>query len=76
MAWVEIPAGQGVLVGDGGNQDNKFIENYIEQQVIQAPSVPAVGPVVAGEVPLPPPAFQPRPELVSVLRESGPGLTV
>ena len=76
MARVEIPAGRGVLVGEGGTQDNKFIQTYIEQQVIQAPSAAAAGPMVAGEVPQPPPAFQPRPELLAALRKSGPGVAV
>jgi hypothetical protein len=73
---VEIPSGQGVLVGESGTQDNKFIQTYIEQQVVQAPSASAVGPVVAGEVPQSPPAFQPRPELLMALRNSGPGVAI
>jgi tetratricopeptide (TPR) repeat protein len=75
-ARVEIPAGQGVQVGDGNIQDNKFIQTYVEQQVIQAPSGPVAGPVVAGEVPQQPPAFQMRPELLAALRDSGPGVVV
>ena len=76
VAQVEISDGQGVLVGEGGTQDNKFIQTYVEQQVIQAPSAPASGPVVAGEVPRPPLAFQPRAELLPVPLGNGPGLPV
>jgi tetratricopeptide (TPR) repeat protein len=73
---VEIPAGQGVLVGEGGTQDNKFIQTYIEQQVIQPPSAPAARPVVVGVVPQRAPAFQPRAELAGRLGQSGPSVTV
>ena len=73
----EIPTGQGVQVGDRNTQKNQFIQNYIEQQqVIQPPQAPTTGPVVAGEVPQPSPAFQPRPELLDALRESGPAVAV
>ena len=71
---VEVPAGQGVQVGDHDTQVNKFIETYIEKQVIQPPPAPAAGPVVAGEVPQRPPAFQPRAELLAALGASGPGV--
>src|SRR5580698_3525304 len=73
---VDIPSGQGVQVGEGGTQDNTFIQTYIGQQVIQPPSGPVSGPVVAGEVPLPPAAFQPREGLLAALRDSGPGVSV
>jgi len=73
---VEVSRGQGVLVGDGGTQHNTFIKTYIEQQVVQPPSGPVTGPVVAGEVPQPPPAFQPRADLLDALRDSGPGVPV
>jgi hypothetical protein len=53
---VEIPAGQGVQVGDHNTQRNEFnIENYI-QNLIQPPPAPVPGHVVAGDVPQPPPA--------------------
>ena len=76
MARVEIPAGQGVLVGESSTQDNKFIQTYVRQQVIQALPAPVAGPVVAGDVPQPPPACQPRAELLATLRDSGPGVAV
>ena len=75
VSRVEVPGGQGVQVGEG-TQDNTFIENYIAQQVIQPPEAAMAGPVVAGEVPQPPPAFQPRVDLLAALRESGPGVSV
>ena len=75
MTRVEVPGGQGVQVGEGA-QDNTFIENYIAQQVIQPPEAAMAGPVVAGEVPQQPPAFQPRADLLAALRESGPGVSV
>ena len=76
VTWVEIPSGQGVQVGDHGTQVNKFIKTYIERQVIQPRSAPVAGPVVAGDVPQSPIAFQPRAELLAALRESGPGVSV
>ena len=69
---VEIPAGQGIQVGDHSAQDNKYIRTYIEKQVIQPSRAPAAEPVVAGEVPQQPPAFQLRPELLA----SGPGVSL
>lgn len=72
---VEVPGGQGVQVGEG-TQDNTFIQNYIAQQVIQPPEVATAGPVVAGEVPQPPPAFQSRADLLAALRKIGPGVSV
>jgi hypothetical protein len=73
---VEVPGGQGVQVGQDGTQDNTFIQTYIGQQVIQPPSGPVTGPAVAGEVPQPPRAFQPRAGLLAALRESGAGVSV
>ena len=50
---VEIPGGQGVQVGDHGTQHNKYIQTYIETQVIQPSSAPPAGPVTGqpGSVP-------------------------
>jgi hypothetical protein len=73
---VEIPAGQGVQVGDHGTQVNKYIQTYIATQVIQQSPGPAADRVVAGEVPQPPPAFQPRADLLAALRAGGPGVSV
>lgn len=67
---------QGVQVGDHNVQRNQFIETYIAQQVVQQPAASAPGPVVAGQVPQLPPAFQPRTELLAALRQSGPGVPV
>jgi tetratricopeptide (TPR) repeat protein len=73
---VEIPAGQGVQVGDHNTQRNEYnIENYI-QNLIQPLPVPAPGQVVTGDVPQPPPAFQPRADLLAALRATGPGVLV
>ena len=73
---VEVPGGQGVLVGDHGTQDNKYIQTYIATQVIQQSPGPAAGQVVVGEMPQPPPAFQPRIDLLAALRSGGPGVSV
>ena len=76
---VGVPGGQGVLVGDHGTQDNKYIKHiqtYIATQVIQQSSGPAADQVVAGEVPQPSPAFQPRADSLAALRAGGPGVSV
>ena len=66
---VEILAGQGVQVGDHNTQHNAYnIEKYI-QNLIQPPPAPAPGHVVTGDVPQPPPAFQPRADLLAALRD-------
>ena len=73
---VEVPAGQGVQAGDHNIQRNEYnIENYI-QNLIQPLPVPVPGHVVAGDVPQPPPAFQPRAGLLAALRAAGPGVSV
>ena len=73
---VEILAGQGVQVGDHNTQHNAYnIEKYI-QNLIQPPPAPAPGHVVTGDVPQPPPAFQPRADLLAALRDAGPGVSV
>jgi hypothetical protein len=75
LSRVEVPGGQGVQVGDHNSQYNQFIGKYIAQQVIQPPPVVS-GPVVVGEVPQPPPAFQPRADLLAALRAGGSGVSV
>ena len=73
---VAIQAGQGVQVGDHNIQRNEYnIENYI-QNLIHPPPVPAPGRVVTGNVPQPPPAFQPRADALAALRTAGPGVSV
>ncbi len=71
--WVAVPGGQGVQVGDHGTQDNKYIQTYIATQVIQRSPGPVAKQVVAGEVPQPPPAFQPRADLLAASRAGGSG---
>ena len=71
-------SGQGVQIGNDNEQLNQFIQNYIAslQVQIQVPAATARGPVVAGEVPRQPPAFEPRPDLAAALAARGPGVTV
>ena len=55
---------QGTVVGDGNVQINLFGDRT------------PTGPVVAGNVPQEPPAFQPRGDLMAQLRAHGPGVSV
>jgi hypothetical protein len=55
---------QGVQAGDGNVQINLFSGEQPR------------GPVVAGNVPQAPPAFQPREDLMAELRAAGPGVSV
>jgi tetratricopeptide (TPR) repeat protein len=77
---VEVPGGQGVQVGDHGTQHNKYIQAYIETQIIQPSPAPVAGPVpavvVAGEIPQEPLGFQPRANLLAGLDAPGPGSRV
>jgi tetratricopeptide (TPR) repeat protein/predicted DNA-binding transcriptional regulator YafY len=59
-----ISGGRGVYAGDGGIQVNLFTGEQ------------PCGPVVAGKVPLEPPALQPRADLARRLRAAGPGVPV
>ena len=61
---VTVTGSQGVYVGDHGIQVNLFTGERPR------------GPVVAGNVPPPPPAFRPRAELMTRLRAAGPGVSV
>jgi hypothetical protein len=61
---MDVTGGQGVQAGDGNVQINLFSGEQPR------------GPVVAGNVPQAPPAFQPREDLMAVLRAAGPGLSV
>jgi Tetratricopeptide repeat len=61
---MDVTGGQGVQVGDGGVQINLFAGEQPR------------GPVVAGNVPQAPPAFQPREDLMAALRAAGPGVSV
>jgi tetratricopeptide (TPR) repeat protein len=69
---VEVPSGQGVLAGDYGTQHNTF--NYFAGQT-SAP-VAYGDPVVVGEVPQEPVAFQPRAGLLAGLENPAPGARV
>jgi len=76
VTQVGIPAGQGVQVGDHNIQHNKFDQTsietqYIGTQVVQLAPMPPIGQVVAGNVPQEPPAFQPRADLLDLLRAAG-----
>jgi tetratricopeptide (TPR) repeat protein len=61
---VDVTGSQGVQLGDGNVQINLF-------SGVQPP-----GPVVAGNIPQPAPAFQPRGDLMAALRSAGPGVSV
>ncbi|HUZ39248.1 MAG TPA: hypothetical protein VMV17_23240, partial [Streptosporangiaceae bacterium] len=66
----------GVQIGDHGTQVNTF-HAHIGQLIVQPrPAVTAAGPVVVGDVPQEPPAFQPRADLLAALRRTGPGVSV
>jgi tetratricopeptide (TPR) repeat protein len=59
-----VTGSQGVQLGDHNRQFNLFVVP------------PPPGPVVAGNVPQAPPAFQPREDLMAQLRAHGPGVSV
>jgi len=61
---VDITGSRGIQVGDNNAQYNLFVVP------------PPAGPVVAGNVPQVPPAFQPREDLMTQLRLAGPGVSV
>jgi hypothetical protein len=62
---VDLTGGQGVQLGGAGNvQVNLFTGRR------------PPGPVVAGNIPQPAPAFQPRDDLMAALRTAGPGVSV
>jgi tetratricopeptide (TPR) repeat protein len=63
----EITGSPGIVVGSGNVQNN-----YFQQPGISKPT----GPVVAGEIPQEPVAFQGRAELLAELRGAGPGVAV
>jgi hypothetical protein len=60
----EVNDSQGVVAGSGNVQINLFTGKQPR------------GPVVAGNVPQAPPAFQPREDLMTALRKAGPGVSV
>jgi tetratricopeptide (TPR) repeat protein len=64
----EITSSQGFQVGEGNVQHNTFNFLFGGGQ--------PVGPVVAGNVPQEPPAFQPREDLMARLRAAGSGVSV
>ena len=73
---VEVPGAQGVQVGDYNQQVNQFIQTYVESPVVQPPPARAAGPVVVGDVPQEPPAYQAREDQLTVLGRRGPGAPV
>ena len=69
---VEVPHGQGVQIGQGNQQVNQFIGVWIQE--LHVTQAPVTGPVVAGEVPQRPPAFQLRRELLATVLADEPGV--
>jgi tetratricopeptide (TPR) repeat protein len=61
---MDVTGSQGVQLGDGNVQINLFTGGQPR------------GPVVAGNIPQPAPAFQPREDLMAALREAGSGVCV
>jgi WD40 repeat protein len=70
---VEVTGGQGVQVGDRNIQENKFIGQYVETQIIHPEPVRVTWPVRVGDVPQEPAAFQPRANLLAALGRSRQG---
>jgi hypothetical protein len=68
----EIEGGQGSLVGGYDRQYNTWM---LGGQPAASAGAVAAGPVVAGEIPQEPAAFQPRASLVEKLRRAGPGVS-
>jgi tetratricopeptide (TPR) repeat protein len=62
---IEVPGGQGVQAGERNVQVNVF-----------GTPAPVASSLVIGNVPQEPPAFQPREDLLSVVRAAGPGVSV
>src|SRR5215472_2689408 len=71
----QVQGSQGVQVGTGNQQVNQYIQNYVE-----SPAGPAArhldGPVIVGEIPQAPPAFQPREDLLAAVAASGSGVVL
>ena len=72
-ARVEVPGGQGLQLGDHNRQTNVFANTYVNKLVVKEPPASPTGPVVVGDVPQEPAAFQPRTGLLEALRTPGPG---
>ena len=68
----ELQGAQGAQVGQHNKTYNVWYSGAL------GPTMPgiAVGPVVAGEIPQEPPAFQPREDLLADLRAAGPRVSV
>jgi tetratricopeptide (TPR) repeat protein len=73
---VMIQGGQGVQIGDFGRQENTFIAQYVEAQVVHVQQAPVSWPVLFGDIPQQPPAWQPRSDLLAALGFAGPGAPV
>lgn len=65
----EVHGAQGPQIGHGNVQNNTW-------NMTTPPDSRPPGPVVAGEIPQEPPAFQPREDVLAVLRSGGPGVLV
>ena len=75
-ALIEVPNGSDTRFTGHAAQENQYIQEYIDALSVRVPAVLAAGQVVAGEVPQPPPAFQPREVLLDSLGADGPGVSV
>ena len=73
---VEVRESQSAQRGNHSAQLNQFIEQYIPQLVVQAPTSAYAGQRVVGLVPRLAPAFQLREDLLGALAGIAPGATV
>ena len=73
---VDARDGHGTQIGDHDQQTNQIIHNYFENPEGRGTSRPEPGPLIVGDVPQEPPAFQPRADLLVTLARSGPGVSV
>jgi tetratricopeptide (TPR) repeat protein len=67
---IEVSGSQGMIIGDNAHMEVHF--HYAGSRQAESAS----GTVVAGAIPLPPAAFQPREDLMAALRASSRGISV